>query len=243
LTSRESEIEYAKKLKLPTKATKEKIYSIDQNIWGVAIEAGILEDLKNSPKEDAFMLTQSLEKAPDKAEIVKIGFVKGEPVSLNNKKMDFLSIIEKLNVIGGRHCIGRTDCVENRTVGIKSREIYEAPAAWILFNAHKELEKVVLDKDTLSFKEIVSLQYSQMVYQGLWFSSLKESLDVFIEKTQEKVTGEITLKLFKGNIILSGRQSKYSLYKKELATYGEEDIFDRADAKGFINIMAMPYMK
>jgi argininosuccinate synthase len=243
LTSRESEIDYARKLRLPIKTSKEKIYSIDKNIWGVSIEAGILEDLMNSPEENAFLLTQSLENTPDKPESIKVGFSQGRPVSLNGKKMDFLAIIEELNLIGGRHCIGRTDCLENRTVGIKSREIYEAPAAWILITAHKELEKVVLDRDTLNFKEIVALHYSQMVYQGLWFSSLKESLDAFIDKTQRKVDGEISLKLFKGNIILAGRSSANSLYKKELATYGTGDTFDRTDAKGFINITAMPYIR
>jgi len=243
LTSRESEVDYAKKLRLPIKATKEKIYSIDKNIWGVSIEAGILEDLRNSPKEDAFLLTRPLEKTPDKAQIVKIGFVKGRPISLNGKAMDLPAIIARLNVVGGKHCIGRTDCVENRTVGIKSREIYEAPAAWILLTAHKELERMVLDRDSLNFKEIIALQYSQMVYQGLWFSALKKSLDAFIAATQKNVTGSVALKLLKGNIILAGRESKYSLYKRELATYGAGDTFERTDAKGFINITAMPYIR
>jgi argininosuccinate synthase len=242
LTSRESEIEYAKKKKIPIKATKEKIYSIDKNIWGVSIEAGILEDLANEPKESAYIMTKSLNEAPLKAECIEIEFEKGVPVKLNGKKKSFLSIIEELNKIGGRHCIGRTDLVEDRTVGIKSREIYEAPAAWILIKAHKELESLVLDKDTISFKEIVSLKYSQLLYQGLWFSKLKKSLDAFIESTQAVVSGKITLKLYKGNIIISKRVSKNSLYKKELATYGEGDKFDSSDAKGFINIFSMPYI-
>jgi len=243
LTSRDSEIEYAKKNGIPIKATKDKIYSIDKNIWGVAIEAGILEDLKNEPNEDAYILTTSLYNAPAKSESVKIEFVKGVPVALNGKKKSFLEIIEILNKIGGKHAIGRTDMVEDRTVGIKSREVYEAPAAWILLQAHKELESLVLEKETLYFKELVSLKYSQLVYQGLWFTKIKESLEAFIEKTQDKVTGSITLKLYKGNIIVSKRESKYSLYKKELATYGEKDSFKREDALGFINIFSMPFME
>ncbi|MCP4653323.1 MAG: argininosuccinate synthase [Candidatus Omnitrophica bacterium] len=241
LTSRESEIEYAKNKRLPIKTTKEKIYSIDKNIWGVSIEAGILEDLENEPKEDPYIFTQSLAKAPNKAESVTIEFTSGVPVALNNKKMDFLSMIEKLNKIGGKHCIGRSDLVEDRTVGIKSREVYEAPAAWILIKAHKELESVVLDKDVIYFKEIVALRYSQLLYQGLWFSKLKMSLDSFVNSTQKPVTGKITLKLYKGNILISKRCSKNSLYRKELATYGAKDEFNRDDAKGFIDIFAMPY--
>ncbi len=243
LTSRESEIEYAKKKKIPIKATKEKIYSIDKNIWGVSIEAGILEDLKNEPKEDPYIFTQSIAKAPAKPEYITIGFDKGKPVTLNGKKIDLLKLIEKLNKIGGKHSIGRTDLIEDRTVGIKSREVYEAPGAWILITAHKELESLVLDKDTLYFKELVGLKYAQLVYQGLWFSNLRESLDAFVDKTQKRVTGEITVKLNKGNIQIAKRSSKYALYKKELATYGKKDKFVREDAEGFIRIFSMPYMK
>lgn len=241
LTSRESEVEYAIKKRIPIKATKEKIYSIDKNIWGVSIEAGILEDLKKEPKEEAFLLTRSLDKIPKKGEYVIIEFLRGVPVKLDGKKKSFLSIIKDLNALGGKHGIGRTDMVEDRTVGIKSREVYEAPAAWILLCAHRELESLVLDRDTRYFKELVSLRYGQLVYSGLWFSPLKKSLDAFIEKTQRTVTGVITLKLYKGNIIVAKRESKNSLYKKELATYGEKDTFRREDAQGFINIFSMPY--
>lgn len=243
LTSRESEIEYAKERNIPIKATKEKIYSIDKNIWGVSIEAGILEDLNNEPKEDAYILTKGLEQAKAKSEYVSISFEKGVPVALNGKKLDFLTMIEKLNKIGGSHAIGRSDLIEDRTVGIKSREVYEAPAAWILITAHKELENLVLDKEMIYFKELVSLQYSQLIYKGLWYTDLKTSLDAFIKQTQERVSGTITLKLFKGNISIAKRQSPYALYKQELATYGEKDAFNRQDAKGFINIFAMPYCR
>jgi len=243
LTSRESEIKYAKKNKLPIKVTEEKIYSIDKNIWGSAIEAGILENLGNEPKEDAYILTQSLKKAPSKPQYISIEFSKGKPVKLNGKKMDLASLIQKLNNIGGKHCIGRTDLVEDRTVGIKSREVYEAPAAWILYTSHKELESLVLDKQTLNFKELVSLKYADLVYQGLWFTGIKQALDQFTQETQIKVSGKITLKLYKGNIIIAKRSSKNSLYKKELATYGKGDKFNRDWAQGFINIWGAPYIK
>jgi len=242
LTSRESEIAYAKKNKIPISATKKKIYSIDQNIWGVSIEAGILENLNNQPGEDAFVLTQSLSKAPAKPQYVTIEFKKGKPIKLNNKALDLVTLIERLNKIGGKHCIGRTDLVEDRVVGIKSREIYEAPAAWILHTAHKELESLVLDRETLYFKEIVSLKYSQLVYQGLWFSTLKKSLDNFVDKTQNAVSGKITLKLCKGNIIIAKRSSQFSLYRQELATYGKGDKFNRDWAQGFINIWSQPFI-
>ncbi|MCG2713007.1 MAG: argininosuccinate synthase [Candidatus Omnitrophica bacterium] len=241
LTSRESEIAYAKEKKIPVSATKEKIYSIDRNIWGISIEGGMMEDLNNAPDEAAYVLTKSMEKTPAKAGFVEIEFYKGAPVKINAKKKGLLEIIEILNKIGGKHCIGRSDLIEDRTVGIKSREIYEAPAAWILIRAHQELESVVLDKDTLSFKEIVALKYAQLAYQGLWFSRLKKSLDAFVELTQERVTGSIKMKLFKGSISAASRKAKYPLYKKELATYGEKDQFNRQDAKGFIEIFSLPY--
>ena len=206
LTSRESEIAYAKKKKIPITATKKKIYSIDQNIWGVSIEAGILEDLTNEPKEDPFVFTQSLAKAPGKPEYITIEFSRGKPVKLNNKAISLVGLIEKLNKIGGKHCIGRTDLVEDRTVGIKSREIYEAPAAWILYTAHKELEHLTLDRETLYFKEMMALKYSQLVYQGLWFSDLKKGLDGFTNTVEARVSGKITLKLYKGNIIFYQHQ-------------------------------------
>jgi argininosuccinate synthase len=243
LTSRNSEIEYAKSKKMPIEATKKKIYSIDKNIWGVSIEAGMLEDLNNEPKEDPYIFTQSLSKAPSKPQYIKISFNKGIPVKLNGEAFDFVDMIDKLNKIGGKHSIGRTDLIEDRTVGIKSREVYEAPAAWILHIAHKELEALTLDRETLYFKDIVSLKYAQLVYQGLWFTHLKDSLDAFIQKTQSVVTGDITLKLYKGNCIIAKRSSKNALYKKSLATYGENDSFNREWSEGFINIWSMPFIR
>ena len=243
LTSRDSEIAYAKSKKIPISTTKKKIYSIDKNIWGVSIESGILEDLKNEVPEDAFILTKSLKEASLKPEYISIGFNKGKPTKANGKKIEFIQLIEKLNKIGSKHCIGRTDLIEDRVVGIKSREVYEAPAAWILHTAYKELEQVTLDKKTLSFKKIISLEYAQITYQGLWFSDFKKSLDKLVESMQDRVSGKITLKLYKGNITIAKRESKYSLYKKELATYGNKDEFDRSWAEGFITLLGMPFIK
>jgi len=241
LTSRDSEIAYAKKNKIPIKATKEKPYSIDKNIWGISIESGKLEDLGNEPEEAAFIFTQRLEKAPSRPAYIDLEFVKGEPVKLNGKKYSLVNMINRLNYIGGRHSIGRTDLVEDRVVGIKSREIYEAPAAWILHTALRELESLVLDRGSLYFKEAVSLKYAQLVYQGLWFSKLKGALDKFINELMSPVSGRVVLKLYKGNISVSKRSAKKSLYKKELATYGEKDIFNKTWAEGFINIWSMPF--
>ncbi|MDD5729462.1 MAG: argininosuccinate synthase, partial [Victivallales bacterium] len=232
---------YAKEKNIPISATHKKIYSIDKNIWGISIEGGMMEDLRNAPDEAAYILTKNMDETLNKPDVVEIEFAKGVPVKVNGKKADFLKIIEVLNQFGARHCIGRTDLVEDRTVGIKSREVYEAPAAWILLRAHQELESVVLDKDTLNFKQIVSLRYSQLAYQGLWFSRLRKSLQAFVEMTQEKVSGAVKLRLYKGNITAVSRESKHSLYKKELATYGKEDQFDRTDAEGFISIFSLPY--
>lgn len=243
LTTRESEIEYAKQKKIPIAASKEKIYSIDKNIWGVSIEAGVVENLEKTLPQDAYIFTRSLEQSPSTPEEVEVEFAQGAPVKLAGKIQKLDEIIYNLNVIGGKHGIGRTDLVEDRTVGIKSREIYEAPAAWILINAHRELESLVLDRETLAFKKLVELKYAQLIYQGLWFSSLKPGLDSFINETQKAVTGKVSLKLYKGNIIPVKRSSKNSLYKEALATYGSGDIFSRKDAQGFINIFCLPYMK
>lgn len=241
LTSRNSEIKYAKQRKLPIKSTAKKIYSIDKNIWGVSIEAGSLEKLSNEPPEEAFILTQSLTKAPSKPEYLDIEFRKGKPIKLNRKSLDLVKLIAKLNKIGGKHAIGRTDLIEDRVVGIKSREVYEAPAAWILHITHQELEALVLDKQSLSLKHNLALKYAQLVYQGLWFTKLKQTLDSAILATQNRVTGVIRVKLYKGNIIIAKRSSPYSLYKEELATYGEKDKFSRKSAAGFIKIWGMPF--
>lgn len=241
LTSREQEIKYAKENKLPIRITKEKPYSIDKNIWGAALEGGSLEDLDKEPPGNSYYFFKPPREIPDKETYLEIGFQKGVPIKLNGEKFDLVDLIERLNKVGAGCGVGRTDLIEDRVVGIKSREIYEAPGAWILHTAHKELESLVLDRETLYFKESVSLKYAQLIYQGLWFSSFKKSLDGFVQNTQNAVTGNIGLKLYKGNIIIAKRFSPNSLYKKELATYGEGDKFDRKLAEGFIKLWAAPY--
>jgi argininosuccinate synthase len=243
LNSREEEIDYAKKNNLPIDSTKNKIFSIDKNIWGVSIEAGLLEDLNNRVPEEAYILTKSVHAALRKPERVEIEFQKGKPVKINKKTLTFTNIIEKLNKIGGNHSIGRTDLIEDRVVGIKSREIYEAPAAWILYKALREIEELVFGKEMLEFKKIVSSYYADLAYRGLWFYELKNSLDAFINKSSNRLSGKVELELYKGNIVTLKRSSQYSLYEKRLATYGKKDLFCRDWAEGFINILGIPLKK
>ncbi|MCX7798196.1 MAG: argininosuccinate synthase [Melioribacter sp.] len=239
--SREEEIEYAIANNIPIAATKNNPYSIDDNIWGTAIECGILEDPMVEPPEDAFLHTVSPENAPDEPEEVTIEFEAGIPKTVNGKEMDSVSLVKLLNEIGGRNAIGRIDLVENRLVGIKSREVYEAPAATILHFAHKELERITLEKSVMHYKNLISQEYANLVYNGLWFSPLREAIQAFVDKTQEKVTGLIKLKLYKGTIRISGRTSPYSLYDPALATYTAEDQFDHTASEGFIKIYGLPY--
>jgi argininosuccinate synthase len=241
--SREEEIEYALKHKIPIDVTKKKVYSIDRNLWGVAIEAGILENLDQEPPEDAYLMTKSPTGTSTYPKYIEIGFEKGVPKKLDGKAMPLKEMILTLNEVAGSYGIGRTDMVENRLVGIKSREIYEAPAATVLYTAHKELEALTLDRETSHYKEMISLKYADLIYYGLWYSELKDALDGFIESTQRHVTGSIKLKLFKGTCVAVGRSSSHSMYKKELATYGAEDKFDQKLAEGFIKIWGMPYKR
>jgi argininosuccinate synthase len=241
--SREEEIEYAQRHSIPIDVTKKKPYSIDRNIWGISIEAGVLEDLGTEPPEDAYLITKSPTQISTYPRYLEIHFEKGVPKKLDGKSYKLREMIEELNRIGGQHGVGRFDMVENRLVGIKSREIYEAPAGAILMTAHKELESLVLDRELAHFKETISLKYAELIYYGLWYSPLKEALDGFVEKTQELATGSIKLKLFKGSCVAVGRKSPHSLYKKELSTYGKEDKFDQKLAEGFIKIWGMPYKR
>jgi argininosuccinate synthase len=241
LKTRAEEIDYAKKNNIPIDTTKKKPYSIDLNLWGISIESGKLEDPYFEPSEDTYQLTKAVNKAKAEPVYVEIEFDKGIPVKLNGKKMDGVSLILKLAKIAGDAGVGRSDMIENRLVGIKSREIYEAPAAWTLHNAHKALESLVLDRETLHFKEQVSLKYSELAYYGLWYTPLKEALDKFIDDTQKDVSGTVRVKLHKGHCVVVGRKSPNSLYKKELATYEEGDKFDQSLAKGFIQIWGLPY--
>lgn len=239
--SRDEEIEYAKKAHIPIDVTKKKPYSIDKNLWGVSIECGVLEDPEAEPPEDAYQITKDASKSPNQPRYLDIYFEKGVPKKLNSKTYAPIDLINYLNSVGAKYGVGRTDLVENRLVGIKSREIYEAPGGWILYLSHKELESLILDRECLHFKETISLKYAELIYYGLWYSPLKSALDKFIDETQENLTGTVRVKLYKGACVCVGRQSKYSLYKKDLATYTKEDRFDPKLAEGFIKIWAMPY--
>ncbi|MBI4430209.1 MAG: argininosuccinate synthase [Candidatus Omnitrophica bacterium] len=241
--SREEEIEYAKSRGLPIKVTKKSPYSIDKNIWGVAIEAGHLEDPWAEPSAESYMMTVPPERAPKRPAYVQIDFSKGVPVRLNGRALPLVSLIEKLNAVGGRYGVGRLDMIENRLVGIKSREIYEAPAAAILMYAHESLEALVLDREYLHYKKLLSQKYAELVYYGLWFTPLKEALDAFMQKHQWRVTGNVRLKLDRGNIIMAGRKSPHSLYEEKLATYSKGDTFDHTAANGFIKLWGLPYEK
>ncbi len=239
--SREEEIDYCRKCNIPVEISKESPYSIDKNLWGISIECGILEDIKEAPPEDAYILTNSPDKAPSRPKMVEIEFKKGMPIKLDGKRLDGVSLINRLNEIGSECAIGRTDLIEDRAIGIKSREVYEAPAATILISAHKELESLTLDRETLQYKSLIEQKYAQLIYNGLFFTPLKEALDRFIDKTQEYVSGKIRLKLYKGNIQIISRESRDSLYSKKLATYSKEDTFNQKASEGFIKILGLPY--
>jgi argininosuccinate synthase len=238
--TREDEIEYAKEHDIPIKVKKACPYSTDENLWGRSCECGVLEDAWAEPPEDAFEWTTDPTMAPDEPEYITIKFEKGVPVALDGKKMKPVDLIQKLNQIAGANGVGRIDQIEDRLVGIKSREIYESPAAVVLITAHKDLEKMVLTKDMANFKRIAEQRYAELCYDGLWFSPLKEALDVFINKTQEFVSGEVKVKLFKGSAVVVARRSQYSLYDHGLATYAEGDQFDHTSATGFIYVWGLP---
>jgi len=234
--TRTEELNYAIEHGIEVEATKEKIFSTDQNLWGRSIEAGILEDPWVEPPPETFQWTVDPRNAPDEPEIVEIVFERGRPVALNGQELDGVKIIEELNIIAGRHGVGRVDHIENRLVGIKSREIYEAPAAYVLHEAHREIEFLTLSKDALRFKTYVSQAYSDLIYNGLWFSSLHQDLMAFVVSNQQYVSGTAKVKLFKGHAAIAGRKSDHSLYRHELATYEEGDQYDQAAAQGFIKI-------
>jgi len=239
-TSREEEIDYAHKHGIPVSATVQSPYSIDENIWGTSIECGVLEDPMVEPPPDAYQRTTAPELSPDTPEYLSLGFASGFPISLNDRRMDSVELIQTLNEIGGAHGIGRIDLVENRLVGIKSREIYEAPAATILHFAHTELERLTLDKAVFDTKEDLARKYANLVYNGLWFSPLRNALDAFVDVTQRNVSGTVKVKLLKGRVTVAGRSSERSLYRPSLATYTREDTFDHAASAGFIKIYGLP---
>ncbi|MEG3849050.1 argininosuccinate synthase [Microcoleus sp. herbarium19] len=238
--SREETIAYGERCGIPSPVKKSSPYSIDRNLLGMAIEAGILEDPWAEPPEEVYLMTKAIENTPDKPEYLEIGFDCGNPVSLNGKDISPVALITQLNEIVGNHGVGRIDMIENRLVGIKSREIYETPAILVLMHAHRDLESLTLTADVTRYKRGIEETYSQMIYNGLWYNPLKTALDAFIQDTQKRVTGTVRLKLFKGNATIVGRKSENSLYSFDLATYGAEDEFDHKAAEGFVYVWGLP---
>lgn len=238
--SRDRALDYAAEHGIPVQVNKKSPYSIDENIWGRSIECGVLEDPWVEPPEDAFKLTVNPVEAPDDPEYITIGFEQGLPVSLNGEELSFAEIINRLNSIAGKHGVGRVDMIESRLVGIKSREIYEVPAATVLYTAHEDLESLTLERDTFHFKKNIEPEIARLIYFGKWYSPLLQALFAFVEETQKVVTGEVRIKLYKGKATVVGRRSPVSLYDAELATYEGEDTFQHEDARGFVNIWGLP---
>ncbi|MCA9733577.1 MAG: argininosuccinate synthase [Deferribacteres bacterium] len=240
IRSREDAIAYADERSIPITASREKIYSHDDNLWHRSSEGGALENPWNSAPEEIYHLTVSPEEAPDKATVITVEFVQGIPVGINGQKVDSVELVSRLNKLGGENGIGRIDIVENRLVGMKSRGVYETPGGTILYAAHRELESLVLSADILRYKDELAPKYASLIYNGQWFTPLREAMEAFIQKTQEQITGTVRLKLYKGNCIIEGRKSPYSLYREDLATFGKDDIYDQKDAAGFINLFGLP---
>ncbi|XP_010555542.1 PREDICTED: argininosuccinate synthase, chloroplastic [Tarenaya hassleriana] len=240
IQGREDAIEYAKKHNVPVPVTKKSIYSRDRNLWHLSHEGDILEDPANEPKKDMYMMSVDPEDAPDQPEYLEIGIESGVPVSLNGKTLSPATLLSELNTIGGKHGIGRIDLVENRLVGMKSRGVYETPGGTILFTAAQELESLTLDRETIQVKDTLALKYAEMVYAGRWFDPLRESMDSFMEKITEKTTGSVTLKLYKGSVSVTGRRSPYSLYRQDISSFEGSEIYNQADAAGFIRLYGLP---
>jgi argininosuccinate synthase len=241
IKSREDAIDYAKDHGIEVPVTKKRPYSMDRNVLHLSHEGGDLENPENEPIDDLCLICTRPEEAPDQAEYIVIDFEKGQPVAINGQKFDEpLALLEKANEIGAKHGIGILDMVENRLVGMKSRGIYETPGGTLLMEAHQLLESLTLDRDTASFKSHIAIKYAQLLYDGLWYTPLKQALDAFIDSTQETCTGQIKMKLYKGNCIPAGIKSPYSLYSEEIATFGEDDVYDQKDAEGFIHLFSLP---
>ena len=239
IRSREDAIAYAESHRIPITATKEKIYSRDRNIWHMSHEGGVLEQPAAAPPADLFMLTTAPENAPDEAEEVTIGFVNGTPVAVNGTGLDAVDLLTALNTIGGRHGIGRIDLVEDRLVGMKSRGVYETPGGTLLYSAHSELEQLVLDRRTLAAKDLIAPRYADLVYEGRWWTTEREAYDAFVNTTQERVTGSVTLKLFKGTASVVSRESECALYDERFVTFGDDDVYEQSDAAGFIRLYGL----
>jgi len=240
IRSREDAIAYARAHNVPITQTEKSIYSRDRNLWHLSHEGGLLEDPWLEPDEAMYQMSVAPEAAPDQPELVEIAFETGTPVAINGQKLSPAAIVTNLNELGGKHGIGRTDMVEGRLVGMKSHGVYETPGGTILLAAHQELESIVLDRDTMHFKDLAALKYAELVYYGMWFTPLREALDAFVDSTQGPVTGQVRLKLYKGNIIPAGRQSPFSLYREDFATFGQENVYDQSDAEGFIHLFGLP---
>jgi argininosuccinate synthase len=239
IRSREDALAYAAARGIPVAATREKIYSRDRNLWHLSHEGGVLEDPNAAPPDDLFMLTAGPAEAPDEAEDVTIGFVAGTPASVNGEPLDPVALVAALNAVGGRHGVGRTDLVEDRLVGMKSRGVYETPGGTLLYAAHSELEQLVLDRRTLAAKDLIAPRYADLVYEGRWWTTEREAYDAFVAVTQERVTGHVTLRLYKGNVIVAGRASAHALYDERFVTFGEDDVYEQSDAAGFIRLFGL----
>ena len=240
IRSREDALGYAAAHNIPVVQSKKSIYSRDRNIWHLSHEGGILEDPWAEPEEDMFCLTVAPEAAPDEPHYLTIDFQQGMPVALDGETLGAVELLTQLNEVGGAHGVGRADMVENRLVGMKSRGVYETPGGTILYTAHQGLESICLDRDTLHYKEVVGQRFAELVYFGKWFTPLREALSAFVAVTQERVTGSVRVKLYKGNCTVVGRKSPLSLYREEFATFGQDDVYDQSDAQGFINLFGLP---
>ena len=240
IRSREDALAYAAERNIPVAATAQKIYSRDRNLWHISHEGGLLEDPSAVPPDDLFMLSASPAEAPDEHEDVTIDFEHGTPIAVNGIRLDPVTLVSTLNAIGGRHGVGRIDLVEDRLVGMKSRGIYETPGGTLLYAAHSELEQLVLDRRTLAAKDLIAPRYADLVYEGRWWTTEREAYDAFVSVTQERVTGSVTLRLYKGNVIIAGRASEYALYDERFVTFGEDHVYEQSDAGGFIRLFALP---
>ena len=239
IKSREDALEYAAAHHVPVSATATKIYSRDRNIWHISHEGGILEDPNSVPPKDLFMLTADAADAPDAPEDVTIGFSKGTPVTVNGNSLDPVALLTHLNQIGGKHGIGRADIVEDRLVGMKSRGVYETPGGTLLYTAHSELEMLVLDRRSLAAKDLIAPRYADLVYEGRWWTTEREAYDAFVDVTQERLTGTVTLRLYKGTVTIAGRQSDEALYDERFVTFGADDVYEQSDAGGFIRLFGL----
>jgi argininosuccinate synthase len=240
MTDRSVEIAYAREHGIPVPVTVDKPYSMDANLWGRSIEGGMLEDPQQEPPDDIYTLTKAVQETPEEAAYVRIGFKEGVPVSLDGESLGSIELIERLNVLAGEHGVGRIDHLENRLVGIKSREVYEAPAAMVLIQAHQGLESMTLSRDQMRFKAKVAQEYAELIYNGLWFTAMRGDLAAYVTSTQRYVTGSVRVRLHRGASVVVGREAKASLYQTRLSTYGDDDVFDHSAAEGFIHVWGLP---